>query len=232
MFAAIYYRIRTGCPWKALPKCLGAASTVHDRHQAWAQAGVFETLWKHGLLQLNVEGRLDWSFQSINSSTTKAPLAGQATGNNPTGRGKTGTKRHVLTETNGLPISLLVTGANTHDKTQAQPLLEAMPFLPPWPQTDHDLHFCADKGYDFRDVRSTISLLGHQDHIKSRGQGATARQEQPGYRARRWVCEQTHAWLNKYRGLLIRWEKKGANYKALLFLACAHIVWKRSIIFG
>ena len=232
MFAAIYYRMRTGCQWKALPKCLGAASTVHDRHQRWVATGVYETLWEHGLLQLNVEGRLDWSFQSIDGCTTKAPLGGQATGANPTDRGKKGTKRHLLTETNGLPVSLLVTGANVHDKTQAEALLVAMPFLPPAPEGDHELHFCADKAYDSADVRSAIGLLGYRDHVKSRGQETTARQDEPGYRARRWVCERTHSWMNRYRGLLIRWEKKVANYRALLCLACAHVVWKRSIIFG
>lgn len=232
MFAAIYYRIRTGCQWKALPKCLGAASTVHDRHQQWVEAGVFERLWELGLLQLNVEGILEWDFHSIDSAMTKAPLGGQATGANPTDRGKCGTKRHLLTEANGLPVSVLVTGANTHDKTQAALLLEAMPFLPPASQADHELHFCADKGYDYADVRSAIGVLGYHDHIKSRGQEHTACQDQPGYRARRWVCERTHSWMNRYRGLFPRWEKKLANYKALLFLACAHLVWKRSIIFG
>ncbi len=232
MFAAIYYRMRTGCQWNAIPKCLGAASTVHDRHQQWVAAGVFKQLWEHGLLQLNVEGRLDFAFQSIDGCSTKAPLGGEQTGPNPTDRGKTGTKRHILTDTSGLPISLLVTGANVHDKTQAQALLAAMPFLPPAPQGDHNLHFCADKAYDSADIRSTIGLLGYQDHIKSRGQEHHASQDQPGYRARRWVCERSHSWLNKYRALLVRWEKKVANYKALLFLACAHIVWKRSIIFG
>lgn len=232
MFAAIYYRMRTGCQWKALPRCLGAGSTVHDRHQQWVAAGVFERLWEHGLLELHIEGSLDWSFQSIDGCTTKAPLGGEQTGANPTDRGKIGTKRHLLTETSGLPISLLVTGANVHDKTQAEALLAAMPFLPPLPAADHALHFCADKGYDSADIRSAIGLLGYSDHIKSRGQEYHASQDQPGYRARRWVCERTHSWLNRYRALLVRWEKKVANYKALLFLACAQVVWKRSIIFG
>lgn len=180
MFAAIYYRMRTGCQWKALPKCLGAGSTGHDRHQQWVAVGVFERLWEHGVLQVNVEGVLDWSFQSIDGCTTQVPLGGQATGANPTDRGKIGTKRHILTDANGLPVSLLVTGANVHDKTQAQALLLAMPFLPPAPIEDHTLHFCADKAYDSADVRSTIGLLGYQDHIKSRGQEHTASQDQPG----------------------------------------------------
>lgn len=163
MFAPIYYRMRTGCQWNALPRCLGAASTVPDRHQQWVAAGVSEKLWEHGLLQLHVEGVLDWSFQSIDGCTTKAPLGGQQTGPNPTDRGKTATKRHLLTETNGLPIRLVVTGANVHDKTQATPLLAAMLFLPPAPVADYALHFCADKAYDCADVGSAIGLFGYQE---------------------------------------------------------------------
>lgn len=56
MFYAIYYVLRTGIQWKALPRCLGAASTVHDRFQQWVKAGVFYRLWHHGLLELHVEG--------------------------------------------------------------------------------------------------------------------------------------------------------------------------------
>ncbi len=127
---------------------------------------------------INIEGQLDFSFQSIDGWTTKDPLGGQATGSNPTDRGKSGTKGHILTETHGLPISLVVTGANVHDKTQAEPLLSAMPFLPPAAVDDHELHFCADKAYDSADVGATIGLLGYQDHIKSRGQEQDARQYQ------------------------------------------------------
>lgn len=65
---------------------------------------------------------------------SKAPLAGEQTGANPTDRGKKGTKRHVLTKAHGLPIELTVTGANVHDKTQVEAVLETMPLLPPFPE--------------------------------------------------------------------------------------------------
>lgn len=231
MFYAIYYVLRTGIQWKALPRCLGAASTVHDRFQQWVKAGVFYKLWHHGLVELDVEGKLDWEFQSIDGCQTKAPLAGQATGANPTDRGKKGVKRHLLTQTQGLPIGLVVTGANRHDKTQVKEVLETMPLLPPWPTEECPQHFCADKGYDYHDVRSVVSFWGYEQHIKSRGEEKQACQT-PGYRARRWVCERTHSWINRFRRLLIRWEKKVDNYQAMLHLACAFIVWKNSIIFG
>ena len=64
---------------------------------------------------------------------TKPPWGGEATGPNPTERGKCGTKRHVLTEGSGLPVSVAVTGANRHDKIQVEAVLDAMPILSPLP---------------------------------------------------------------------------------------------------
>lgn len=231
MFCAIYYVLRTGIQWKALPRALGAASTVHDRFQRWCEAGVFYQLWELGLMELQVEGRLHWQYQSMDSCQTKAPLGGEAVGASPVDRAKTGVKRHLLTEAQGLPVGLLVTGANRHDKTQVAALLEQMPLLPPWPEQENEQHFCADKGYDYADVCGLISSLGYENQIKSRGQEASL-VKTPGYRARRWVCERTHSWLNRYRRLLIRWEKKLKHYQAFLYLACALIVWKQSAIFG
>ena len=203
---------------------------MHDRFQQWVAAGVLRRLWESGLLQLHIEDKLDWQYQSIDGCQTKAPLGGEVVGANPTDRGKGGVKRHLLTEAGGLPVGLVVTGANIHDVTQVEAVLETMPFLPPLPDEEHPQHFCADKAYDSKEVRAAIRLLGYEDHIKSRWQ-EKQEQKTPGYRARRWVCERTHSWLNRFRRLLIRWEKKVSNYEALLHLACAHILWKRSDLF-
>jgi putative transposase len=230
MFFALFYVLRTGIQCKALPRCLGAASTVHDRFQLWKQAGVFRLLWESGILQLHVEGRLDWAFQSADGCQTKAPLGGEATGANPTDRGKEGVKRHLLTEANGLPIGLCVTGAHVHDVKQVEEVLLSMPFLPPMPEVEHPQHFCADKGYDSKAVRSLIGRWGYEDCIQSRWE-EKQQLKTPGYRARRWVCERTHSWMNRFRRLLVRWENKVANYEAMLHL-CALIVWKYSTIFG
>lgn len=231
MFYAIFYLLRTGLQWKALPRCRGAASTVHSRFQEWVAAGVFRQLWTLGLLELHVEGRLDWSFQSLDGCQTKAPLGGEAVGPNPTDRGKGGVKRHLLTEAQGLPVGVAVTGANVHDVTQVEAVFASMPLLPPPVTEEFAQGFCADKGYDAKTVREFIEKRHYADHIKSRGEEA-AECKTPGYRARRWVVERTHSWFNRYRRLLIRWEKKLANYEALLHLACANTVWKNSLLFG
>jgi len=132
-FFAMFYLMRTGCQWKAIPRSLGAGSTVHDRFQAWQQAGVFRELWTTGFLEYNTDIGLDFEWQALDGCITKAPLGGEQTGPNPTDRGKTGTKRHLLTEAAGITIGLVVTGANRHDKTQGEAVFESMPLLPPRP---------------------------------------------------------------------------------------------------
>ena len=71
--------------------------------------------------------------------------------------------------------------------------------------------------------------FGFTAHIRSRGEEAKALKREAGFRARRWVVERTHSWLNRFRALLIRWSKKPENHLALLHLACALITWKTVI---
>lgn len=73
---AIVYVLRTGCQWKALPRRLGAASTVHDRFQEGREAQVFERLWQAGLLTYDTLQGLDWEWQAMDGAMTKAPLGG------------------------------------------------------------------------------------------------------------------------------------------------------------
>ena len=167
MFFSIFYVLRTGIQWKALPRLLGAPSTVHDRFQNWVRVGVFHTLWELRLLQCYLEGQLDFTWQSIDGCMTKAPLAGQETGPNPTDRGKSGTKRHLLTEAKGLPIGLVVSGAHAHDKTKVEDVLQSMPLLPLLPCEENPQHFCADKGYDFEDIRKLVAHYGRSSRRKA-----------------------------------------------------------------
>lgn len=76
MLTGIFYVLRTGIQWKALPRCLGAASTVHDRYQEWERAGVFQSLWADALKVYDEEVGLEWEWQSMDGAMTKAPLGG------------------------------------------------------------------------------------------------------------------------------------------------------------
>ena len=72
----IFYVLRTGCQWKAVPRCYGAGSTVHKRFQEWVRAGIFERMWTAGLMAYDETEGIDWSWLAIDGAMTKAPLGG------------------------------------------------------------------------------------------------------------------------------------------------------------
>lgn len=83
-----------------------------------------------------------------------------------------------------------------------------------------------DKGYDYDEVRALVAEFGFTAHIRARGEEAYAIKHEAGFRARRWVVERTHSWMNRFRRILIRWEKLAKTYLAFLHLACAVITWR------
>jgi putative transposase len=93
-------------------------------------------------------------------------------------------------------------------------------------------HFCGDKGYDYADTRELLRRWGYTLHIKSRGEEARALRSNRRKRARRWVVERSHSWINRFRRLLIRWEKKAVNYQAMIHFACAIITWNAAGVLG
>jgi transposase len=85
---------------------------------------------------------------------------------------------------------------------------------------------CLDKGYDFDEVRELLAEFGFTAHIRSRGEEAQRLKRSTRFRARRWVVERTHSWMNRFRRILIRWEKKADNYIAILHLALAYVAFR------
>ena len=139
----------------------------------------------------------------------------------------------MLVEEHGVPLSLVVTGANLHDVTQLEEVLDSIVVQRP-PVTDEaPQHLCADKGYKGRKARRIMLERNYTPHVKQIGEEVAAKIENPEYRARRWVVEACHSWFNRFRKILVRYEKKAANYMALLQLAAAIICWRKSgIIYG
>lgn len=102
----------------------------------------------------------------------------------------------------------------------------------PEPTAEQPQRLSLDQGYDYDEVRQTVAASGDTAHSRARGAEATAKRELPGYRARRWMVERAHSWLNRFRRLLIRWEKKSENYTALLHFACAWIAFRAAKVAG
>ena len=91
VFEGIVFVLRTGCQWKALPReRFGSASSVHKYFRRWLKAGFFLALWRAGLAEYDDMEGIAWKWQSVDGTMIKAPLAQDATGPNPTDRGKKG----------------------------------------------------------------------------------------------------------------------------------------------
>jgi transposase len=229
----IFYVLRTGCQWKALDQTdLCAGSTAHDRYQEWVEAEVFLKLWQAGVEQFDELKGIEWAWLSMDGAMTKAPLGGEKSGPNPTDRGKSGVKRSLLSEGSGVPIGLAVAGANRHDMKLVRATLESIVVERPEPSEAAPQGMCQDKGYDYQEVRDILQEFGFTAHIRSRGEEAKELAQQAGKKARRWVVERTHSWMNRFRRILIRWDKKPENYIAFLHFACALIAFRAAGLFG
>jgi putative transposase len=125
-----------------------------------------------------------------------------------------------------MPIGLAIDGANAHDQKLLFATLDSVPVRRP-PRGQRRRHMCLDKGYDSHAIRQRLRRRGYTPHIKSRGEEQVEKRSR-GKRARRWVVERVASWLNRYRRILVRWEKKADNYQALLHLVFAHILWRNS----
>lgn len=102
----------------------------------------------------------------------------------------------------------------------------------PEPTAEKPQGMCLDKGYDYQEVRDILIEFGFTAHIRSRGEEAKELAAEASKRARRWVVERTHSWMNRFRRILIRWEKKSQNYLAFLHFACALIAFRAAGLFG
>jgi transposase len=137
----------------------------------------------------------------------------------------------VLTDAAGVPLGVAVAGANVHDQKLVLETLGSIPVRRPQPRPRKRQHLCADKGYDAQVVRTTATRRHYIVHIPRKGEAASIRHRRKG-RARRWVVERTHSWTNRARRLLIRWEKKAANYLGFLHLQFALTAWRAAGVLG
>jgi putative transposase len=153
-------------------------------------------------------------------------------GKTPTDRGTLGTTRSLLTDGHGLPLGVAVDGAHRHDMKLVEATLEAIMSKRPEPTATQPQPLCLDNGSDDEAVRETREAWDDTAPIRRRGEEVPATRDIPGDRARRWVVERTHAWMNRLRRWLIRWEKKVDNYLALWHFACAWITFRAAELFG
>jgi putative transposase len=131
-----------------------------------------------------------------------------------------------------MPVGLAVAGANRPDGKMVAETLASIPIRRPQPTRANPQGLCLDKAYVGDEVADLAQAFHFTLHIPPKGTEAHQLKHQARAKARRWVVERTHSWMNRFRGILIRWSKKPANYIALLHMSFAFIIYGRMGLFG
>jgi len=238
IFDALIHLARTGMQWSVLPKDFPPKSTVHDRLQEWVEYGCLEAAWSVLLAAYDQTLGIEWQWQSADGCIVKAPLGKrtaqgdkQATGANPTDRSKSGSKRHLLTDGQGIPLAVVLSGANRHDMKKLADLLDAKVIESPPPQSIEQ-HLCLDRGYDYQACRQAAEARGYIPHIPDKDAPLPAPTDPNRHPPRRWVVEVAHSWFNRFRGVLIRWAKLSHSYLGFVQIAACLIVGRKLITFS
>lgn len=221
ILTGIVFVLKTGINWEDLPAELGWGCGKTCKHylKLWQEQGIWQRLHTILLEELEAADQIDWSRAAADSTKARALGGGDDTGPNPTDRGKLGTKHHVLTDAQGIPLSTTTTGANRGDVTQLLPLVEGIPDLSvgtaeqPLPK-----ELYADRAYDSEPHREELRERGIAPKIPHRGT-----EHGSGLGIYRWVVERTEGWLHSFRKLRLRTDPDGAIHKGLVALGSALI---------
>ena len=212
----IMHLVRTGVQWRQLrPKAKVSHITVFKRMHQWVDAGVFRIAYER-LLRLHRRSRRP-RYCCVDSSYVKNVYGGDCIGRNPTDRGRMAKKLSVAVDDKGIPYSLICTPGNRSDMQLLEPTLAAA--ITP---TVAGTPLYTDKGYDSAANRRTCLAYGYRDRIFRRRTSNGRRTH-----AKRGVVERFFSWLDKYRRLIVRYERYVTTYVALTHLACGRLLERR-----
>src|SRR5579871_2509045 len=208
----IFYLLRTGIPWKALPRCFGSTSAVHRFFQRLVGLNFFQQLWTDELLNYKKIHGLDLEKQAMDCAHKKNPIAGsQKTGKSPVDRGKQGSKLSVLSNKKGIIIGLAVGSGNQHDSTL---FLETLRSVPKALEQPYRKEMHLDSAYDSQEVRTILFNFYYVPKIAPNRRNRSKPIPNPlGYT--RWFIEPVHSWMNRFRAVFVRYSKYSNNYLAL-----------------
>jgi hypothetical protein len=198
--------------------------TIRRRLREWAAAGVAEQLHTLALCAYDRMIGLDLEDLAVDGCITKAPSGGEVAGRSPVDRGKQGLKRSTVTAGTGIPLHLVVAGANRHDSPLLEPTLAGLEKL------DRDVRDLPDsvlvhldRADDNGPARALLDAFGFEGAIARKGVPA------PLQAGARWVVERTQSWMNGYGKLRRCTEKAKAVVDFYLFLAAAIVVIRQLI---
>jgi transposase len=203
--------LREGTPWRSLKATAGqvSGSTLRRHLEQWAHLGVLAQVQAVlvGMLRGNPTLILD-------TCSVRAKRGGDLTGPNPTDRGKRGTKYHIATTGDGVPVACAATAANVNDTLVFERL-----FLAAFAVMARIQTVFADKGYDAEHHRKLCREFGAEPHIHKRGQPHGS-----GLGQQRWPVERSNAWVLENKRLALRYDRLGFIIQSLLQAACIFLV--------
>ena len=218
----ILFVLKTGIPWEDLPSEMGCGCgmTCWRRLRYWQADGTWLKIHKVLLDRLRGADKLDWSRALIDSSFVRAAYGGGGTGPSPVERSKPGSKHHVITDANGIPLASSVTAANVNDITEMAPLFHRIPAVAGkvgHPRRKPDA-LQGDLAYDSEPHRQGLRELGIEPILPEK-----EIDDQEGLGETRWPVERTLSWIHQNRRLRVRYERRPELHQAFLTLACIKI---------
>jgi transposase len=222
VLGGIIFVLKTGIPWEDLPQEMGCGCgmTCWKYLRAWQRAGVWQQLHEVLLDELQAADQIDWSRAAVDSTHARALGGGEKTGKNPTDRSKPGTKHHVLTDANGIPLATTITGSNVPDVKEVLNIVDAVPEVKGkvgHPQKRPEKLY-ADRAYDSDPHRKELKARGIEPEIARR-----RTEHGSGCGVYRWVVERTNSWLHSFRKLRLRTDRTAPIHEAFVSLASALI---------
>lgn len=228
----ILFVLRTSTAWHSVPRgpdlCHG--SSAYRRFREWTKAKVFARFWKLALEKYDELKGLDWKYLTMDGSVTKAPHGGEETGPSAVDRRKDGTKRNLMTGAAGIPVGMAIGPAGGPDHPYVEAVFNSMPLK--WPAGIRPI-MLMDAGYDYAHVRASlrkrnvdecIARQPHRDHTRTDNLPPLLPRS---IRKRRHVVEITHSWMNGYRRVRFRWERRADCYMAKLHLTMGLVILQR-----
>jgi putative transposase len=223
----IYYLLKTGVQWNALPRCFGSSSAVHRLFQKLVSIGFFEKLWTSELAHYDKVHGLNLDKQAMDCAHKKSPLAGcEKTGKSPVDRGKLGSKLSVVSDAKGIIIGLAVGAGNQHD---SKLFIDTLKSIPKFLNQPRHKEMNLDSAYDSEQVRIILFNFNYLAKIAPNRRNRKQPLPNPlGYS--RWFIEPVHSWLNRFRAVFVRYSKRASNYLGLTQFAAATSISNKILV--